>query len=133
MSDLTPDEFLKDFTKNTDGKILLGLLVILGVLLIGWVGDSIYKDTKQNDDLIKRELNGILISSKDITHGIYSLVIKQHMTGEEIKYDLSVSKFFRDNNIHEGDSISKTADSHVISFFKKKEKTYYKCCELYWY
>lgn len=133
MSDLTPNEFLKDFTKSTNGKILVGLLLILGVLLVGWIGASIYNDTKQSDDLIKREINGILISSKDIAHGKYALVIKQHETGEGIKYDLSVSRFFRDNNIQVGDSISKAADSHIISFFKKKGKTYYKCCELYWY
>lgn len=133
MDKLTSEEFLKDFTKSTYGKILIGLLSILGILLVSWIVISLYNDKKQSDDLIEREINGILINSKDITHGKYALIIKQHGTGEEIKYYLHISKFFQDNNIQVGDSISKNANSHTINFFKKRNGTFNKCCELYWY
>lgn len=131
MSELTPEEFLKDFTKSTNGKIAVTLLSILGILLASWIIDLIYREKKQRGDFFKQEVNGILIRSKDIYRGMFKLTIRQHHTEEEVTYSLSISKFLRDYNIQIGDSISKDANSRTIEFFRKSNGTFSKCCDLY--
>jgi hypothetical protein len=133
MDELTPREFLKDFTNDTNGKILVGLLLILGTMLISWIVISTYKGQKQTDDFINREIAGILIKSEDIQHGITDFTVRQHTSREELTYHLSVSKFFRENNIQKGDSIVKKANSNTIMFFKRFEGKFKKCCDLYYY
>ena len=86
----------------------------------------------QERELIKRELSGPLIKLEDIQHGQSFLYIKDNKTHDTVRYALRVTKFLRENNIHEGDSIAKESESYVIWFYKKKEGKYQKAVRLYY-
>ena len=133
MDELTQQEFVRDFTKSTNGRILIGLLTVIVVFFFGWIVSSVYKDKKQTDDLIKREISGVLIEIENATHGIYGFKIRQHTSGKELNYYLHASKFVRENSIQKGDSIAKESNSNTISFFKKANGSFQKCCELEYY
>src|SRR5687767_8415090 len=104
--------------------ILTGLIAIGLIALFSWIIFSAIDRAEQEDDLIKREISGILITVKDLQRGNYILRIKQHETGEELEYHLQISRFMKENNIQVNDSISKDANSHTLNFFKKKHGIY---------
>jgi hypothetical protein len=114
------------------------ILFIASVLLLVFTVTSLIINTnqamKKTTAFMKRELSGVLVAVKDVHRGTSALTIKEHRTGELFEYDLEVSKFLRENDIGERDSISKDANSGKIIFYKVNERgVYAKCCELQYY
>lgn len=116
--------------KDTDKYILIGLVSIVIAFLIYWTISSFVNRETQTNDFIKKEVGGLLVNIKDEGKGEYTLTIKQHKTGEILEYYLFLSPFIKKNNIQINDSISKDANEHTIKFYKKKNGSFYKCCEL---
>jgi hypothetical protein len=122
-----------------DEKLGVNKYIVFGLALIGaisftiWVIIPTIDAQKREDDLIKREISGVLIKVKDLNRGSYSILIKENKTGTELEYDLHMSRFIKENNIQVNDSISKEGGSHTLNFFKKKNGIYEKCCDLYYY
>jgi hypothetical protein len=118
---------------NKDYLILVGLGTIIVAFFLYWVITSLVKRESQTNDFIEREIGGILENVKYDGRAEYSLTIRQHKTGEKLKYYLFLSPFIKENNIQTNDSISKEANGHTINFYKKKNGTFYKCCDLYYH
>ena len=79
----------------------------------------------QEREFLRRELSGPIVKLEDITHGKFYFYIKDYKTKDTVRYALrSMSKFLKDNNIREGDSLSKEANSRLIWFYKKIDGEY---------
>jgi hypothetical protein len=129
MANVDSQQFMKDFAKSASGRFVIMLFSFIGLFLACWIAISVYRHERQSDDFIRRELNGTLVDIRDIRRGRYSITIKQHEKNEEIQYSLTISSFFKQNNIRAGDSISKSSNSKTVKFFKKRESSFIKCCE----
>jgi hypothetical protein len=116
-----------------DNFILIGLGTVIVGFIVYWTTSSIVKRETQTNDFIKKEIGGILLKVKYDGRAEYSLTIRQHGTKEELNYYLFLSPFVKENSIQENDSISKEANGHTINFYKKKNGTYYKCCDIYYH
>lgn len=127
------DQRLKEILADKTNRMFLYTFGFFVLTMFVWAFVSAYRRDSQAADFLKREINGVLIKIEDITHGEYTLTIRQNETNEILEYYLYISKFVRDNNIQELDSISKPANAHTIDFYKKRDGKYYKCCELYYY
>lgn len=64
-----------------------------------------------------------MIKLEDIHHGQFDVTIIDNKTKDTVRYALRISKFIKQNDIQIGDSISKEADSRIIWFYRKNQKT----------
>jgi hypothetical protein len=117
---------------DRNSYIQIGLFAIGVISMLTWAIVSGVDRSNQENDLIKREISGILVTVKDLQHGDYTIRIKQHNTGKEMEYYLQISRFIKENNIQVNDSISKEANSHTLNFYRKKDGIYEKYCDLYY-
>lgn len=114
----------------------IGVAMVAGIFLAIFFALVINtnKTRQRTFDLMKRELNGILVEVEDLRRGSYRLKIKQHQTNKILEYTLHADNFVNENNIKVTDSISKTANNNTIIFYKKYENgVYNRCCELVYY
>lgn len=116
-------------------NIRQGNLLVLVVFFI-LISVSLYRSYKaevRNDEMVKdfteRKMNGLITRSKAGSKGSHLLNIKDRESNLELKYIVLQNWFFLENNVQVGDSVSKLANTKILSIFKFKENGYEKCCD----
>jgi hypothetical protein len=101
-------------------------VVVLSFFLI----NGLYEKTKSDSEFKQKKFNGQILELTEQTRGYVRFLIRDHDTNDTLDYSLMFySPFLEENNIAVGDSVSKAEMSSVVSFFKKKNEKYEKCCE----
>ena len=107
---------------------LIALFLISAISAIVFFRDNYIKQTKKITEVIKKEIQGKIKDLKNENRGSYYIEIST-MT-EEIKvHSLPIAWEIEKYNIQIGDSLSKEADSRIMTFYKFKNGAYKKCCE----
>jgi len=105
----------------------IGLLALASIYLY---------DRKQISDyelelktLKSKEINGIILDNGHPNRGYSNFTVNDAISNSKLFYTLAITWFYEENNIQVNDSVSKTANSKIITFYKLKNSVYEECCE----
>lgn len=122
---------MKEFIK-IPSKYYILMLAILVAWIIFW---KVYFKNNEIESkanlkrIVGEEVNGIIQESEENNRGFKSFTIRDNHTKSKRKLNLHITWFYEENNIQVNDSVSKTANSKIITFYKLKNGVYEECCE----
>ena len=108
--------------------LIIGFTTIVVTLIVFFTVNASKYDDKL-EALQKSEFNGLIKDTKKETRGFYYIMIKDNISKTFLKYSLPSDWFFLENKIQSGDSVSKNANSKMITFYKLKNGVFEKCCD----
>src|SRR5690242_7646803 len=76
--------------------------------------------------IIAKDIKAIVTKSKEESRGFFNIELENN-NGVKIRYSLPQSWFFLKNHIQAQDSVSKEANSKIMTFYKLKDGVYEKC------
>lgn len=104
------------------------IYAIFGLIFLSAAIFFIHKGRWYNNKLIefeKREVSGRIINLKKLTKGFYAIKLSSEMPLPNLRIGWEIEEY----NIQIGDSVSKEANSKLMTFYKFKNGAYEKCCE----
>src|ERR1017187_7412153 len=109
-------------------KILAITFIALPICLVIYFGINWIKYLHELDTIQKIEIEGLVTKIVDVERGFYHLEIKNSATDSLFSHDLNGgNSFFTNNHIQVNDSVSKSANSREMIFYKKKNGKYEEC------
>ncbi len=108
--------------------LIIGFTAIVVTLIVFFTINAIKYD-HMLETLQNSEFNGLIKDSKKEPRDFYYIMIKDNISKTCLKYSLPTSWFFLVNKIQIGDSVSKNANSKMITFYKLKNGVFEKCCD----
>lgn len=108
--------------------ILVTLFTVIISTYLIYFGKAFFKDQDEKDYLRMKKIDGHLITLKDEGRGSYFLEIETINDTVSI-HSLPISWEIREYQIEVGDSVSKSANSKIIHFYRLQKGVYTKYCE----
>jgi hypothetical protein len=110
--------------------IYLIIWFIVMVSSVVYFTTNYFKYQHELKAIVLKKINGIVLESWDENRGFYRLAVKDHISKSKLIYEIPQSYFFTTNSIQNGDSVSKEAGVDSMTFYKKDNGVYNKCCSV---
>lgn len=108
----------------------------MALVFIGWIiyvirisVQGYINENNELEEIYRKSLSGKIIRSAESTRSYQYFDVKNNATGEVDSLYLHASYFFNENKMQINDSVSKTSNSKILTFYKKIDGKYVKCCD----
>ena len=106
----------------------IALFVISIILAIMFFRNNYLKHKNVIAEIINKEIHGKIQGLRNENRGSYYVEIST-LNGDIKIHSLPIAWEIEEYNIQIGDSVSKEANSKLMTFYKFKDGAYKKCCE----
>jgi hypothetical protein len=100
--------------------ILVVLASGLFIYILIYFGRGNYPGIEEEKQFISMEIKGKILLLKHQGHGYADIRITRSQNNDTVSFMLHIGKFIDENDIQMGDSVTKSANSRTMIFYKRR-------------